>query len=827
MRHAEQWHVHKFGGSSLSDAACFRRVRDLIVGAQQRGQRSAVVVSAMGGMTDALLEIAAAAVAGGDDLEASLEALQTRYEQTAAVLLDPGARVAILDAWQQDLAAIRELLQALRLLGSAPQRTHDIIAGFGEIWSSRLLCALLAQDIQSASTRWLDARDVVVVTQTRLGASVKWQTSQERCDAHPALIDSDIAVVTGFIATDTDGLQTTLGRNGSDHSAAIFAALLRAKSLTIWTDVPGVMSGDPRQIPEARVIENLSYSEAMELAYFGAKVIHPQTMGPAIANAIPIYIRSTFEPERAGTCVSADSGRDLIKGTTSIDGVAVINVEGSGMIGVPGTAHRIFRALSDADISVTLISQASSEHSVCFVVSQSKAQAAAEVVREAFSREIERRQIQDVSVLDDCSILAVVGDRMTGLPGIAGRFLDTLGKAGINVIAMAQGSSEKNISVVVRSCDTTRAIRAVHSSFYLSTKTFSIGVIGPGNVGAELLRQIDSQSQRLAERFNLDLRIRAVTTRSRMLVGQPRIQLDDWADQLRARGSSADLDAFVEHIDADHLPHAVIVDCTADDAIAARYPEWLARGIHVVAPNKKAFSGELSLYQDIMSTASRHGSHCFYETTVGAALPIIQTLQGLRETGDHVYEVQGVFSGTLAYLFNRYDGAVPFSHILRDALEQGFTEPDPRDDLSGTDVARKLVIVARELGYEVGLGDVNIESLVPDGLEQGDVATFMQQVDVIDGPMLARFEAARQQGRSLRYLGSLDTEGRLRVALEPVPADSPFSHLALTDNLVQIRSERYNNNPLVIQGPGAGPAVTAGGVFADILRVASQLGNPR
>ncbi len=822
------WHVHKFGGSSLADAQCFRRVCALIVNADGETHQ-AVVVSAMGGMTDALLALTDGAVRGDTDLSVQLRALEQRYETTAGILLDPAARRDVLDAWRRDCDDIVELLKAVDLVRSAPQRTYDVIAGFGEIWSARMLAALLAQTVGAErNVGWLDARDVLCVSQTRLGASVIWSASGEKLAASPVIANNDLVVITGFIASDEAGLQTTLGRNGSDHSAAIFGALLRARSITIWTDVPGVMSGDPRQIPDARVIHALSYNEAMELAYFGAKVIHPQTMGPAVQHNIPIYIRSTFAPELKGTCVSASSGSaDPIKGITSIDDLAVINVEGAGMIGVPGTAHRIFQALRESDISVILISQASSEHSVCFVVDESVAERAAEVVREAFSTEIHEGQIQSVAVTNNCSVLAVVGDRMSGRPGVAGKFLNTLGQAGINVIAIAQGSSERNISVVVPGADATRAIRAVHSGFYLSPKTLSIGLIGPGTVGGTLLTQIAAEAERLLAEFNLDLRVRAIASSRKMLLDEQRIDLSDVSSAMREGAVALSLDAFVDHVDADHLPHAVIIDCTADDSIADRYAQWLARGIHVITPNKRAFSGPIARYRDIQQSARDGHSYYYYETTVGAALPIVQTLRDLRETGDQVQSVQGIFSGTLAYLFNTFDGSAPFSEIVRNAREAGYTEPDPRDDLSGMDVARKLAILAREIGHDIALEDIGVESLVPDSLTDASIDEFLQRVEVLDDDMQRRLANARDNGAVLRYVGQIDAQGRASVELRDVPSSDALANIALTDNVVRIVSNRYSANPLVIQGPGAGPEVTAAGVFADLLRLSAQLGNIR
>ncbi|MFK8053705.1 MAG: bifunctional aspartate kinase/homoserine dehydrogenase I [Woeseiaceae bacterium] len=824
---SNSWSVHKFGGTSLADTTCFRRVCG-IVGDQSRNGPVVIVVSAMGGMTDDLLVIAAGAADGDADCQAQLLALECRYEAVAGALLDSQFRLPVLEAWYQDRDDIADLVQAVALMRSAPQRTHDIIAGYGEIWSSRLLAALLAQEAAAKQTAWLDAREVVTIDQTRLGASVRWQESREKLAALTEIRDSDIVVATGFIAADAEGLQTTLGRNGSDHSAAIFGALFDAEKVTIWTDVPGVMSGDPRQIPEARVIHSLSYSEAMELAYFGAKVIHPKTMGPAIEAGIPIYIRSTFETDAPGTCISAESGsEDPIKGIAAIGDLAVINVEGAGMIGVPGTAHRLFWALRESDISVILISQASSEHSICFVVENAVAPSAVDVVREAFRKEIEKQQIQDVSVQSDCSVIAVVGDRMSGRPGVAGRFLNTLGQSGINVIAIAQGSSERNISVVVPSADAERAIRAVHSGFYLSAKTLSIGLLGAGTVGSELLDQIRAQAPRLLAEFNVDLRVRGIANSRRQLMAGRSLSLGDWSERLVDDSDEYDIDQFIEHVDADHLPHAVMIDCTANDAVADRYADWLGRGVHIVTPNKKAFSGPLSRYHEIRTAARKAGSHYYYETTVGAALPIVQTVRELHETGDRVHSVQGIFSGTLAYLFNTYDAQKPFSAIVKEALGAGYTEPDPRDDLSGMDVARKVVIVARELGFELSLEDLEVESLVPAELADVSIDEFLNRLDMIDEPIAERFTNAAANNACLRYVGELDADGHASVRLTEVPLDHAFATIALTDNVVRIASDRYANNPLVIQGPGAGPEVTAAGIFADLLRLAAQLGNRR
>ncbi len=817
-----QWKIHKFGGSSLADAACFRRVGDLLLA--YADVSIGVVVSAMGGMTDALINLAVLAERDERRYFDKLNAIGERYSSTASELLSPARRVEVLDAWGNDADDIRDVLQAISLVKSAPQRSRDVIAGYGEIWSTRLLAAYLADSDEKRGGTWIDARKIITVRETELGPSVLWDQSGSNFAEHVIDGFTGIAVITGFIASDEEGLQTTLGRNGSDFSASIFAALSGASELTIWSDVDGVMSADPRQVPEAQVIDRLSYSEAMELAYFGATVIHPKTLGPAIENNIPVIIRNSHNPQHPGSRIEAGvAAVDGIKGITAIGGMALVNLEGSGMIGVPGTADRLFGALKDAGVSVTLISQASSEHSICIAVPQDVSERARQVITAAFADELESGQIQSVDVNDAQSIVAVVGDGMAGTPGVAARFFGTMGRAGINIRAIAQGSSERNISAVVDSDESTKALRAAHSGFYLSAKTLSIGLIGPGTVGAALLRQIKKQSKRLHDEFNVDLRIRAIARSQSMLLGGRRIDLSTWQDEFADKSVDCDLEALESHINPDHLPHAVIIDCTASPHIAGLYSGWLERGIHVITPNKKAFSGTFEDYAALRDSARHGSSHCMYETTVGAALPIISTLQDLIATGDEIRSIQGIFSGTLAYLFNVYDGSVPFSEIVRAARDNGFTEPDPRDDLSGMDVARKLTILAREIHQSIEIGDFPVQSLVPEPLREVSVSEFLERLPEFDADIDALYRKAADDNKHLRYVARLGADGSAAVGLEAVDDAHPFSNINLTDNIVQFETDRYADNPLVVQGPGAGPEVTAGGVFGDLLKLAQYL----
>lgn len=821
------WNVHKFGGSSVADAACFRRVAH-ILDTRPAGPLG-VVLSACKGVTDSLLELVALAERQDDAWRQSLDALRIRHADIAQALLPAPAAQRWLAAFDRDSVDIAGILHTVRLTRSAAANLCDLIAGYGELWSTRLFHEFYEAKAgrRAGEVRWIDARAVIVVEWGPLGPAVQWQESRQRLrDLVPSTFGGTL-VITGFIASSRQGVQTTLGRNGSDFSGSIFGSLLDAAEIHIWTDVDGVLSADPRRVPDAQVIDSLSYNEAMELAYFGAKVIHPQTMAPAIGREIPIWIRNTFAPDHPATLICARPTSSLaVKGITTIEKVALINIEGAGMIGVPGTAHRLFGALREEGISVILISQGSSEHSICCAIPLDQADRARAVVNAGFERELKEGQIQSVEIDLDLAILAVVGDGMAGVPGVAAKVFNALGGSAVNVRAIAQGASERNISVVVPAKSATRALRAVHSSFYLSPHTLSIGLIGPGIVGRALLEQLASQRTRLQQEFKLDLRVRGILASRQMLLSDRGVPLAGWREEFASSARPANLTEFVEHVHVDFLPHTVIIDCTADDGVARHYRDWLAAGIHVVTPNKKANSAPLDFYRSLHAARREGGTHYLYEATVGAGLPVIQTLRDLRQTGDDITSIEGIFSGTLAYLFNVYDGSATFSAIVRDARQRGYTEPDPRDDLSGTDVARKLIILAREMGQELELADVRIESLVPAELQAGSIEQFMAGLSQHDEAMAERYAAAKSRGKVLRYVGRIDAGGQATVGVLELDAKHPFANIALTDNVVRFATRRYCDNPLIVQGPGAGPEVTAGGVFADLLRLSNYLGAP-
>ncbi|WAC64401.1 bifunctional aspartate kinase/homoserine dehydrogenase I [Pseudoxanthomonas sp. SL93] len=811
--------VHKFGGTSVADADRYRHVARLLQARDEDVQ--VTVVSAMKGVTDALIELAELASRGQEEWRERWHELRARHRGAAVSLLGEhaGATLEWLDERFEQLA---QILAALGVIGELPREVLDRVQGLGEVLSARLLGDYLRTLGEDCSV--LDARDVLVVDRSDLGVDVDWTISAQRLADWRAIHPQRRVVATGFVARDRNDRITTLGRNGSDYSGAIFAALYDAAELHIWTDVDGVLSADPRVVPEAVQLETLSYDEACELAYFGAKVVHPQTMSPAIERGLPIIIRNTFHPEHPGTRITAD--RDVsgpVKGLTLSPDLAVLNLEGTGLIGVPGTAERVFAALRDARVSVVMISQGSSEHSICCVVKRSEAGRAQGALLNAFAHELNVGQVQRVQLTEGVSVLAAVGDGMAGQPGVAARLFESLGRARVNILAIAQGSSERNISVAIDSADATKALRAAHAGFWLSPQTFAVGVIGPGNVGATLIEQLRAAQPQLLGKANVDLRLRAIASSRRMLLDDRSIG-GDWRERFTASPQPVDLERFTQHLLAAHMPHAVIVDCSASPEVADRYADWLAAGIHVVTPNKQAGAGPLARYHAIRESAATSGARFRYEATVGAGLPVISTLRDLVDTGDSVVSVEGIFSGTLAWLFNRFDGSVPFSQLVTEARGLGYTEPDPRDDLSGTDVARKLVILGREAGRELALDDVQVESLVPASLREASVEDFMARLGEVDAAFSERLAKARAAGNVLRYVARLDAEGKASVGLVEVPLAHAFANLRLTDNIVQFSTRRYCDNPLIVQGPGAGPEVTAAGVFADVLRVAAGQG---
>ena len=809
------WVVHKFGGTSVADAERISHVGNLVKG---RGPGTAVVVSALSGVTNALFALCARAARRDVGWRADLAALVKRHHDVARALLGPDGTARVMQAIEAEASDLGDVLRALQVLGSHPEALEEVVAGHGELWCARIVAA-------SLGWRWLDARAVLVVQPRELGPAVDWPTSRKRLDAWLGDDRTSPVVITGYVASLAEGTPTTLKRNGSDYSAAIFGALLDAREVVIWTDVDGVLSADPRRVPEAVLLDEMSYEEAMELAYFGAKVVHPRTMQPAVERGIPIWIKNTFRPGVKGTVIHRATanpapGAPAVKGFTTIDDVALLNLEGTGMVGVPGIAERLFGALRTVGVSVIVISQASSEHSICVAIPDAQADLAGETIERAFVAERAQGHVSGVTVQRGCAIVAAVGDAMAKRAGVSGRFFGALGDAGVNVRAVAQGSSERNITAVIDQKDSTRALRAVHARFTLSDTTISVGLVGPGQIGRALLAQLDAQRAALKKRGHVDLRVRALASSQRMALADE-VKLADLGN-----GAPVDLDAFARFVRAEHLPHAVIIDCSASDHVADRYADWLRMGIHVVTPNKRAASGPLVRWDAIREASCATNARYLGEATVGAGLPVITTLKDLLHTGDQVRAVEGVLSGTLSWMFNTLTPDTPFSTLLREARRLGYTEPDPREDLSGLDFARKLVVLAREMGRSVRLEDVTIEDLAPGAPFGAPLEDLVLALRPVDARLRELQEAARARGEVLRYVGVIPEEGMPKVAMRALPMTHPFARLQGTDNVIAFRTARYHAQPLVVQGPGAGPEVTAGGVFGDLLRLAAHLGAP-
>jgi bifunctional aspartokinase / homoserine dehydrogenase 1 len=818
--------ILKFGGSSLATPATVRAVASIVLNAR-RTEPVVVVVSAFQGVTNQLLECARLAEQGDDRYLDSFEALARRHRAAVAALVTR-RRAQTRKHVDALLAELESTLQGVHLLRHCPVRALDMTASFGERLSALILAAYLDRLHPSV---FVDARTIVRTDDHFTHAAVSFpatnRLTRRTLDGLLRKRRAPIPVVTGFIGATDDGQTTTIGRNGSDYSASIVGAAVGADTIEIWTDVDGVLSADPKIVPAAFVLPSMTYEEAMELSYFGAKVIHSATIAPAVAKRIPILIKNTFNPAAPGTLISrasaASSAGDaaLAKGITTVGELSLLTLSGPGMVGVPGIAERLFRTLAAARVNIILISQASSEHTICFAVRGADATRAIAAIEQEFRHEVDDR-LMIVDHKPDQAILAVVGEGMKGRPGVSGKLFDSLGRNNININAIAQGASERNISCVIDEGQQVRALNAIHQAFFEPRKHLDLVVVGVGNIGATLLQQLRQQRAYLLSR-GFDVRVVAVANSKAFTIAAGGLDLGEWRRALGGSRRQMSPDALAAAIARLELTNAALVDCTANPSIVDAYPVFIDANLHIITPNKRANALPWKQYSALMEQMTARRKHFFYEANVGAGLPIMSTLRDLIASGDEILKIEGILSGTLSYLFNTFDGSTPFSALVKEAHRVGFTEPDPRDDLSGQDVARKLLILAREIGLQMELADVAVDSLVPRALRSGKFSPrFFSDLARYDDQIADRVASASRRGNVLRYVGVLE-RGSAQAALREFPRTHPVASAKGSDNIIAFTTSRYRRTPLVVQGPGAGADVTAMGVFSDILKLLHYL----
>jgi bifunctional aspartokinase / homoserine dehydrogenase 1 len=818
--------VMKFGGSSVADAENIEKVARIVAASVEEAP-CVVVLSALRGVTDLLIETGKLAESGNEKFRARLSDIKDRHFETIRMLITTGEQTEVLGFVEERIGELENICRSVCLLRELSPRSLDLIAGYGELLSTAIAAAkFVSLGIENVLT---DAGKLIKTDSNHGAAIVDFPRTNENIKRFFAENEARLYIVPGFVASDENERPTTLGRGGSDYTAAIFAAALDAEVLEIWTDVSGMMSADPQIVSKARPIPQINYREAMELSHFGAKIIYPPTIQPVMSKNIPVFVKNTFAPEDFGTRVDTESsaaGDEIIRGISSINGISVLSLEGSGMVGIPGFSRRLFDALARARINVILITQSSSEHSICVAVSEDNGAPAKRVVDEEFRYEINAGTIEPLKVETGFSCLALVGDGMKFHTGISGKMFSTLGTNGINIHAIAQGSSERNISAIISSKDVHKAVNVLHETFFSDgKKQINLYITGVGTVGRKLLEQIRDQTEYLAAKMNLSVRVVALANSKKIVFDEAGIDLANWPKKLKtAREISKKPNTAKELANIiinENLRNSVFVDVTASAEVVRIYPVLLSESVSVVACNKIAASGEYENYRKLKTLATEFNADFLFETNVGAGLPIIGTLNDLMRSGDRVRRIEAVLSGTLNFVFNRYDATRPFAEIVREAQTEGYTEPDPRLDLNGSDVARKILILARESGFALEMADIENTSFLPESCLAGDVGEFYKELENNEEHFKGMYKSAAAQGLKLKYLAAFE-DGKASVGLEAINEKHNFANLSGKDNAVLFYTDRYSDFPLVVRGAGAGADVTAAGVFADIIRASRR-----
>ncbi|WP_420386950.1 bifunctional aspartate kinase/homoserine dehydrogenase I [Roseivirga sp.] len=808
--------VLKFGGTSVGSVEAIKKVAEILKEESDKDQLI-VVVSAMSGVTNQLITISEQASKREADYEKGLEALEEKHCQTYRELTGQSDCFEISKLFSR----LTEICRGVYLLKELTPRTSDYIQSCGERLSSFMISEYLKKEGLDAAL--YDSRQYLITDKKFGAANVLWQSTKSALNSlKPEL--AAISVFPGFIASTSDHETSTLGRGGSDYTAAVLANVLGASELQIWTDVNGLMTADPRLVPSAHLLEHVSYEEALELSHFGAKVLYPPSIQPALDAEIPIWVKNTFDADGPATLVTKewDDEKKAICGISSIQDIALVNLTGASMVGVPSFSFRLFKALSEAGINVIMITQASSEHSICVGISKADAQLAAEAINQEFEAEISLKKIDETIIEEDLSVIALVGSHMKNQVGVSGKMFNTLGRNGVSVKAIAQGSSERNITAIIAKEDLKKALNTLHESFFLSeSKKINLFIVGVGNVGNAFLNQIQKQQAMLIKEFRVDIQVVAVANSRKAYFNEEGIDLDHWEEKLGS-AEACDISGFIDRMHTLNLRNSVFIDITASEDIASTYLSLLEESVSVVTPNKIAATRSMDQYLALKRATKKYGSQFLFETNVAAGLPVISTMNELFKSGDRIHAIQAVLSGTLNYLFNNYDGSKPFSSVVKDAKALGLTEPDPRLDLSGVDVMRKLLILIRESGRKWEMDQIEQVSFLPEACEKaGNLDEFYQLLDENEDHFKAIYKDAQSESAQLRVVASFK-DGVAQVGLEKVRKSHPFYYLEGKDNIVLFYTDRYTEQPLVVKGAGAGAEVTASGIFADVLRIANQ-----
>ncbi|MDB2631884.1 bifunctional aspartate kinase/homoserine dehydrogenase I [Flavobacteriaceae bacterium] len=813
--------VLKFGGTSVGSSENINKVIKIVNNASEN-DAVVVVVSAVGGITDKLMNASSKAISKDLDYKSDFNTLKQQHIEIIDALLTGAYLENTKDIILEKLSELEKLLDGIYLINELSPQTTDKLLSFGELMSSLIIFEAMQQE--GLNVQLKNSQNLIVTDSNFTNAAVQFEETNANITSYFAHNDKLITILPGFIAKSEDGEITTLGRGGSDYTAAIVASALNANSLEIWTDVSGMFTTNPKLVKQAKPIQKLSYYEAIELSHFGAKVLYPPTVLPVLSKNIPILIKNTMAPDEDGTLITKNvenGSANPIKGISNVNGISLLTLQGNGMVGIPGFSKRLFETLAHEKINVIITTQASSEHSICVGVADKDAKLAKLILDKEFENEISLLKIDPLVLEQHLSIVAVIGDRMKNHQGISGNMFSTLGKNNVNIRAIAQGASERNITAVIAEKDVKKALNCLHESFFeVETKQLNLFVIGVGNVGSSLLSQIEKQTSYIQNILKLKINIVGLSNSKHMAFDVSGIELSSWQDVL-SKGQKTDPIAFFEKTKALNLRNSICVDVTASAIVAETYAHYLKESIAVIACNKIACSANFEQYKNLKDLSRKYNVPFLFETNVGAGLPVIDTLNHLIASGDRIHSIQAVLSGSLNFIFNNFNSSTTFHDVVKQAQKEGYTEPDPRIDLSGTDVARKLLILARESGYTLDMSDVSNESFLPSGaLEAHSVDAFYELIKSKDDAFKTLLTSALDNDAQLKYVASFK-DGKANVGLKEIPAGHPFYNLEGKDNIVMFYTDRYNDQPLIIKGAGAGSEVTASGLFADIIRASN------